>query len=126
MPLGGIIRELQVDLDCEVDVFSWITHFGTEYHPGLLICSKIEEDLPVFSQIKNTVAFNGAHFLLIQDLETLSFAEHFHAFNVVQGNNENVSVLNVVNLRFFKPFDLQTTYGFDRYDQYVVPVHVFV
>ncbi len=45
---------------------------------------------------------------------------------MIQGNDENVSMLKVDELRFFKPFDLQTTYSFDRDDQYVVPVHVFV
>lgn len=34
-----IAEELQVDLDCEVDVTSWISCFGTEYCPGLLVCS---------------------------------------------------------------------------------------
>lgn len=79
-----------------------------------------------FSQIKDIVAFEGEYFLLTEDFETLSFAEHFHSFHVVQGNDENVSLLKVDELRFLKPFDLQTTYGFDRDDQYVVPVHAFV
>ncbi|KAJ4938378.1 hypothetical protein JOQ06_002998 [Pogonophryne albipinna] len=61
-----------------------------------------------------------------EDLETLCFAEHFHSFHVVLGNDANVSMLKVEELRFFKPFDLLTSYGFDRDDQYVVPVHVFV
>lgn len=121
-----VAEEVQVESDCEVDVTSWITCFGTEYRPGLLVCSDIEEDLPVFSQIKDIVAFNGEYFLLPENFETLSFAEHFHSFHVMQGNGDNVSMLKVNELRFFKPFDLQTTYGFDRYDQYVVPVHVFV
>ncbi|KAJ4940161.1 hypothetical protein JOQ06_026470 [Pogonophryne albipinna] len=61
-----------------------------------------------------------------EDLETLCFAEHFHSFHVVLGNDANVSMLKVEELRFFKPFDLQTSYVFYRDDQYVVPVHVFV
>ena len=95
-----VAEELQVDLDCEVDVTSWITCFGTEYRPGLLVCSNIE-DLPVFSLF-------------------------FHSFNVRRGNDKNISVLKVDELCLFKPFDLQTTYGFDRDDQYVVPVHVLL
>ncbi|KAK0150881.1 hypothetical protein N1851_008003 [Merluccius polli] len=51
-------EELQVDLDCEVDVTSWITCFGTEYCPGLLVCSNIE-DLPVFNLIRDIVSLNG-------------------------------------------------------------------
>lgn len=121
-----IAEELQVDLDCEVDVTSWITCFGTEYRPGLLVCTSIEEDLPLFSQITDIVALNGDYFLVAEDFETLCFPEHFHSFHVRQRNDENVSMLKVDELRLFKPFDLQTTYGFDRDYQYVVPVHVFV
>lgn len=88
--------------------------------------SGLKEDFPVFSQIKDIVAFNGDYFLVAKDFETLSFAEHFHSFHVRKGNPENVSMLKVDELLLFKPFDLQTTYGFDRDDQYVVSVHVFV
>lgn len=127
LPHGEMIaEELQVDLDSEVDVTSWISHFGTEYRPGLVVCSNIEEDLPVFSEIKHIIGFDGTFFLITEDLETLCFAEHFHSFHVVLGNYANVSMLKVEELRFFKPFDLQTSYGFDRDDQCVVPVHVFV
>lgn len=46
LPNGEVIAEkLQVDLDCEVHVTSWIICCGTEYRPGLLVCSNIEEDL---------------------------------------------------------------------------------
>ena len=46
---GEIIAEkLQVELHSNVNVTSLITCFGTEYHPGLLVCSNTEEDLPVF------------------------------------------------------------------------------
>lgn len=121
-----IAEELQVDVHSEVNVTSWITCFGTEYRPGLLVCSNTEDDLPVFSQIKDIVEFNGDYFLLAKDFETLCFAERFHSFNIRQGNSENISLLKVDELNSFKPFDLQTTYGFDRDDQYVVPVHVLV
>lgn len=82
--------------------------------------------MPVFSQIKDVLAFNREYFLVTEDFHTLCFAEHFHSFHVTQGNDQNVSMLKVDNLHFFKPFDLQTTYGFDRDYQYVVLVHVFV
>lgn len=84
------------------------------------------EDLPVFSLIRDIVSHNGDYFLLAEDFETLCFAEHFHSFHVRQGNDRNVSVLKVYELCLFKPFDLQTTYGFDRDDQYVVPVHLLL
>lgn len=99
-------------------------HFGEK----LGIVAPVEEDLPVFSQIKDILAFNGEYFLQTADLKTLSFAEHFHSFHVIQVNHENVSMPNSFHskLCFFKSFDLQTTYGFDRNYLYLVPVHAFV
>ena len=82
--------------------------------------------MPVFSLIRDIVSLNGDYFLLEEDFERLCFAEYFHSFHLRQGNDENVSVLKVDELCLFKPFDRQTTYGFDRDDQYVVPVHVLL
>lgn len=82
--------------------------------------------MPVFSQIKDIIAFNQEYFLVTEDFQTLCFAEHFHSFHVTQGNDQNVSMLKVDKLHFFNSFDLQTPYRFDRDYQYVVPVHVFV
>lgn len=54
-------EELQIDLNCKVDVTSLIAYFEAEYHPGLLVCSNIE-DLPVFSKIMDIVTLNGDSF----------------------------------------------------------------
>lgn len=124
---GDMIADtLKVDMNHEVDVVSWTKYCGTEYRPGLLVCSKIEDGMPVFSQIKDLIVSAGECFLAVQDFETLGFSEHFHSYQVVEGNGYNTSLLKVEELQFFKPFDLQTTYGFDRYDPYVVPVHVLI
>ena len=121
-----IAEELQVDVDCDMDVTSWLTCFGTEYRPGLLVCSHMDDGLPVFSRIEHIVLFNGDYFFVMDDFQTLGFIEHLHSFCVKEGNQGNVTLLKVDKLHFFKPFDLQTTYGVDQNDMYVVPVHTFV
>lgn len=77
----------------------------------------------VFGQIKDLLHLKKEHFR--GDFVTLISAEHF-SHHVLQGSCENVSILTVDELQFFKPFDLQATSGFDRDDHYTVPEHVFV
>lgn len=86
----------------------------------------MKDDLPVFSKITDIIGFDGQNFLLTCDFETLCFVEHLHSFQVQEGLCRNVSILNVETLRFFKPFDLQTSYGFQQNDLYIVPIHVFI
>lgn len=121
-----IANSLCVTIDSEVDLTSWITYFGTEYRAGLMVCSKLEEGMPTFSQIKEIIGLDEEYFLVTEDFETLGFAEHFHSYHVLQSDKGNVSLLKVDQLCFFKPFDLQTTYGFDSDDHYIVPVQVFL
>lgn len=77
---------LHVDMNHEVDVVSWTTCYGTEYRPGLLVCFKTEDGMPVSSQIKDNVVSAGECFLAVQDSETLGFAEHFHSYQVIERN----------------------------------------
>lgn len=124
---GDVISDsLHVGINCEIDVVSWITCYGTEYCPGLLVCSKVEDGIPVFSQINDIVMFSGKYFLAVNDFETLGFCEHLHSYNVMKGNEYDAFLLEVDELQFFKPFDLQAAYGVDTNDLYVVPVHVFL
>lgn len=46
---------LQINTESEVDEASWITCFGAEYRSVLMVCSKLENRMPVFSQIKDIV-----------------------------------------------------------------------
>lgn len=121
-----IAEKLQLDIDCFVNTLSWISCFGTEYRSGLLVCSELKDDIPVFSKITDIFEFNGQHFLLTSDFETVCFVEHLHSFQVQEGLCRKVSLLNVETLRFFKPFDLQTSYGFQQNDLYIVPLHVLL
>lgn len=93
---------------------------------GLIVCSKIEDGMPIFSQISDIIVFAGIYFLDVEHFETLGFDEHFHYYHVVKGNEFDVSLLRVDQLQFFQPFDLQTTYTFDRNVLYVVLVHVLL
>lgn len=96
---GDMIADsLHVDMNHEVDVASWVTCYGTEYRPALLVCSKTEDGMPVFSQIKDIVVSVGECFLAVQNFETLGCAEHFHSYQVFEGNGSDTSLLKVEEL----------------------------
>lgn len=121
-----IAERLQIDNESNVDHLSWITCFGTEYRSGLFVCSDLRDDIPVFSKITDIIAFDSQYFLLTCEFETVCFVEHLHSFKVKEELCRKVSLLNVETLRFFKPFDLQISYGLEENDFYIVPVHVFI
>lgn len=115
---GHLIAEhFQIDMLSEVNITSWIKHEDVEFHTGLVVCTGVVEELPVFNKIVCIFLRNEAYFL-VTEMET-SFVEHLHAFEVTE-NMHNVSVVMPHDLRFFKPFDVQMAYGADSLF-YVVP-----
>ncbi len=73
----------------------------SQYHSGLLVCSDIKDDIPVFSNINDIIVFEGLSFLFTCDfVDFTCFVEH-HSFQVKERLCRNVSVLNVETLFFF-------------------------
>lgn len=80
---------------------------GVEYYTGLVVCTDVVNDMPVFMKIICIFLRNDV-VLLVSEMETI-FVEHFHAFRVVD-NMHNVSVVRPHDLRYFKPFDVQNSF----------------
>lgn len=59
-----------------------------------------------------------------KDFETVGFVEYLHAYCAREQNISGLS--RVEDLPFFRPFDLQASYGFAEPYLYIVPVHCFV
>lgn len=113
---GDLISEhFQIDVSSEVSVTTWVKHNGIEYHNGL-VCTDLIDEMPVFNKIV-CIFLRGEVYFLVSEMET-TFVEHFHAFRVV--NMNNCLVLRPDDLRYFKPFDIQMSYGIDSFF-YVVP-----
>lgn len=91
---------------------------GTEYRQYLIVCNEIENEIPIFSQIQRILLINDTVYFIVNKLVTEHFSEHRHAFKVQRycGLNE---LVKASNLKFFRPFDLQSPYGSDG--EYVVP-----
>nr|XP_024657554.1 uncharacterized protein LOC106676865 isoform X1 [Maylandia zebra] len=104
-------------------VFSakWIKHHGTEYRPDFIICTEVVSEIPVFYKIKSIVVKDDIALLCGKLMETLCFDDHYHAFKVRMHPNMVLKVLNIKELCYFKPFDLQMKYGTSDSSLYVVP-----
>ncbi|XP_035994789.1 uncharacterized protein LOC118563679 [Fundulus heteroclitus] len=104
-------------------VFSakWIKHHGTEYRRDFIICTEVAFEMPVFCKIKTIVMKDDTVLLCGKLMETVCFDAHYHAFKVRVHPDRVLKVLNIDELVYFKPFDLQLKYGTTDSSLYVVP-----
>lgn len=86
---------------------------------GLIICSEIQHDMPVFCRIKKIIVVDSIIYFLVYKLVVDHFNEHFHAYKVFESNDRDV--VKADSLVIYKPFDLQSAYGGDE-SQYIVPL----
>lgn len=119
-----LARALQVTVQADIYSTRWVKLDGTEYRPGLVICTNIKNELPFFSKITNILVLGEKVYFLVDKLVTELFSEHYNAFRVVDGN-EFDAVVPADDLKHYKPYDLQSAYGPDV-NVYVVPLQSFV
>lgn len=122
MVKGGsdISEAVQVSHEAQVMKVSWAKNNGFIYRPHLVICGKVESEMPVFYQIKSVFIVKDKLLLLTLPLCTVTFHEHFHAYEVtkmVQG----FVVFDVNHLCYPKPFDIQMSYEANDTALFVVP-----
>ena len=103
------------------DVFStsWVKFDGVEYKGGLVVCSSMEEDMPVFCQIDDVLLVEDDVYFLTKKLFTEMFVEHHHAFKVLP--TEERCVMKMTELKCHKPFDIQSSYGKADESLYIIP-----
>lgn len=85
-PSTSILESYSNFLDSKITVASWSRHCGIEYHHDLLVCTKMEKDLPIFSKITEIVLIDDQNILVAKDFETVGFVEHLHACHVREQN----------------------------------------
>lgn len=121
---GEILAQF-LNVSMHKDIFStnWVKINGIEYRQGLVICSSIKDDMPVFSKITKILLVDCVIFFAVMKLHIDSFSEHFHAYKVFDG--EEKDFIKADCLEFNKPFDLQSAYGIDE-GKYIVPLFSLV
>lgn len=122
MVKGGseIAMAMQVASSIQVMKVKWAKHNGFIYRPNLVICGKVESEVPVFFQIESVLIMCEKLLLLTVPLVTETFQEHFHAYEVIRSKQDLV-FFHVDNLHYPRPFDIQMSYGGTDTTLLVVP-----
>jgi len=115
---------LQNPMQTSMHSMNWVKIDGTEYRQDLIVCNEIEDEIPVFSQIRKILFIDSTVYFIVDKLFTEHFSEHFHAFKV-QRYCELSELVKANSLKFYRPFDLQCLYGSDD-GEYVVSSSVLV
>lgn len=116
----NVVNNEMLETILSKDVFStsWVKVDGVEYKAGLVICSAMEEDMPVFCQISDVLLVED-HFFLTNKLFTENFDDHHHAFRVLRSVER--CLLKMSELKFHKPFDIQSSYNVSDESMYIIP-----
>ena len=110
----ALALKLNVSLNTSVLSVKWVKYHGDEYRPDLVVCTDVVQEMPVFQKIDCIVVRDQQVFLAVTALETLCFKEHFHAFQVAFPKKE-FCVIDVKELVYHRPFDVQMAYKMDAY-----------
>ena len=115
-----IANTLQVPIDTKVLDVKWAKHLGNMYRPGLVVCLKVLNDMPVFHKIHRVVLNADRLLLFTFALKTVCLDAHFHAFKVVC-TADGPHIVDVKELLCYKAFDLQMSYSNDDLSSFIVP-----
>lgn len=99
----------------------WVKYEGTEYRRNFIICTEVVSEMPVFCKIQSIAVKEDSVLLCGELMETTSFDSHYHAFKVRLHPDNIVKVLDINELFYFKPYDLQMKYGTADASFYIVP-----
>lgn len=114
-----ICQTLNLSSNVDVHITNWIKYFGTEYHAGLFVCCGIESDMPSFKKIINMIVKDGCGYLVLREVVTLGFDEHYSAF-CIEESPCPFHLANVAELFHYKPYDKQFSY-YSNGNVYIVP-----
>ncbi|KAM4531403.1 uncharacterized protein PAE49_023617 [Odontesthes bonariensis] len=117
----NVVNSEMCEMLLSKDVFStsWVKVDGVEYKGGLVVCSSMEEDMPVFCQIDDVLLVEDDVYFLTKKLFTEMFVEHHHAFKVLP--TEERCVMKMTELKCHQPFDIQSSYGKADESLYIIP-----
>ena len=115
-----IADTLQVPIDTMVLDVKWAKHNGNLYCPGLVVCLKVLNDMPVFYKIQRVVVNDEKLLLITFSLQTLCLDEHLYAYKVVC-TTDGSHVIFVKDLFCYKAFDVQMSYSDNDSSSFIVP-----
>ena len=120
MEVGTKVSEnLKVPVWTKVIDVKWVKCNGNVFRPGLAICVKVENELPVFHVIQKIVIKDEQVIFITTALETICLNEHVHAYKVLH-TTEAPFVLDIKGIFYHRIFDILMSYGGDT-DLFIVP-----
>lgn len=115
-----IAAKLNTTTSTNVLSVKWVKHHGTEYKSGLIACVEVVDEMPVLYKIHTIFVKDEQVVLALSGVKTICFDEHYHAFKISL-RPSTVKVLNIQDLFYYKPMDVQMTYGPSDTSMYAVP-----
>ena len=103
----------------------WVKFQGVEYRFDCLVCVEVEIDLPVFYKIKKIFVKDERVFFVGEKLLTVCYNDHVNAFEVTAVPKSSFLVIEVCDLKYFRPFDIQMSLENDC-KEFVVPYCVLL
>lgn len=61
---------------------NWVKISGTEYRPGLIVCTEMKDEMPVFRKISKIFLAKSEIYFVTDKFTVDCFSEHFHAYEV--------------------------------------------
>lgn len=113
-----ITETLQIPIDTKVLNARWAKHHGNMYRSSLVVCVKVQSEIPVFHKIHHVIVHDERLLLVTFVLQTMCLDEHFNAFKVVYNRPH---VVDVKELFCYKAFDIQMSYSCDDASLFIVP-----
>ncbi|KAG5271297.1 hypothetical protein AALO_G00178160 [Alosa alosa] len=114
-----VAEKFEVPVRTKVLKVKWAKRNGAVFRPGLAVCVRTDNEMPVFHVIQNVVIKDEQVLLVTVALKTHCLDEHTHAFKVSH-TTEAPFVLDVQTLLYHKIFDILTSYDCNS-DLFIVP-----
>lgn len=96
------------DMTCIVPTTSWVKSYGTEYQPGMYVCSGVENEMPLFNRIVSVIVKEDNAYLLTCKVSTTYFDDHLNAFSIEE-KSDVFTLICVDDLPYYRPYDFQMT-----------------
>lgn len=99
----------------------WVKYQGCMFRPGLIICGKVELEMPQFYQISSLIIKDDIVLLVTFLIDAVCFINIFYAYRVVKTGKGPIIFFFFKDLECYRPFDMQVSNGIDNTNMYIVP-----
>ncbi|XP_066599984.1 uncharacterized protein [Prorops nasuta] len=101
-------HKLPNNINVNYHLVDWITVYGTKYQKDMVVTIDNDRVFLIFAKIKHILLTEDKEIIfVVLKISTVSFIDHIHAYEVVQGNSWEV--INRNNLIHYSPYNSHVT-----------------